>query len=154
MKGIVSKVIMLFVYLYYGAILYTAWINPSHGYMNYLENATTLYLFIHIPLNFLLGILALALVFQKKQITVKVKEEIAKSDEKILKKLKTEGLKFTSKKTRFLLGLSRFVSMLVTVTVFVMFNWTFLGFVMLVGTFSGGAVLNYCTDFYEEALNA
>jgi len=150
----ISKIIVALIWVYYAALIYTGFVDPNHDYLNYLDNATTLYMVIHVPLNLFLGLLALILVFQGKAIKEKIKEEIEKSDKKSLDNLLREGKKFKSKRTRFYLGLSRLVTMFTTVTVFVMLGYMWLGAIMLIGTFASGSVLNYCRDFYEEVENA
>lgn len=142
-RRIFTKLSLLLFYLYYLALLYTAYVNPTHDYMNYLENATTLYMIIHIPIYIILGLASLYVVLKGESILEQAKKEILNFEEEKLEKLKKEMGVFESKKTRIYLFLSRILCIATGLTAFVVMGFKGLGFVMLLGVVIGAILINY-----------
>lgn len=148
-----ARIIMLLCWVYYAALIYTGF-NPSHDYIGALENATVLYLIIHVPLNLFFGFMATFILFLSKPLKEEFMKDVEGQSSKKVEKLKKEFLKLNSKKMKALLGFNRLISMLTTVAVFVLLEQMFLGCIMLMGTFSAVIVMGFIKEIYEEVLDA
>jgi len=148
------KLLLLLFYTFYAGLIYT-FFTPEHAYLNLLDNTRTFYLLVHIPIQLIMtGILGILLLIQGK-FSSEVPELIGKMKaDGSLDKFKGEYEKFTSGKTKLLIGLNRLYYVATALIVFIGLGDTFLGVVMLWGVVVGLFLMNAIGSLFKEMNDA
>lgn len=141
------KLTIYLIWAFYAGLVYTAF-YPNHEYLNYLDNARTLYLIINIPLQILFSLLLLSFVVTKKDWKSFVEDKDREKNQKFIQHIE----KFD--KFNLFLFTDRAMYYVTTLIVFVGLGDILLGSTMLFGCILGYYLLETLKDLAKEVKSA
>ena len=152
MNKVLGKLIILIMWGFYSSLVYTAY-NPSHEYLNLVDNASVLYLIVHIPLNLFFGLIVAILLFNKQKILDSAKGDISKKSEKDIEKLKKDLKKMQSLSNRGTMFVGTLFVLAAMTASFIFLGKFFLGTVMLLGFVISKILFKFIKDMGKEILD-
>jgi len=145
---------MLFCWIFYAGLTYT-FFTPEHQYLDVLDNARTLYLWIHVPLQILMTFVLVVVTAALKNTSSYLPEVVdklrASGD---IKKWHSEYQKFNSFRMKSLMNINRLYYAATAMVVFIGLGDTTLGLVMLWGVSIGALLMSSIGSFFKEVTNA
>jgi hypothetical protein len=147
-----AKLITVIYWVFYGCLIYTAF-NPAHEYLQYLDNARTLYIIVGIPSNILITVLVLVFWVMSLNDYKSLKEQMQTMDEdgkaKHIERLGSENIERLS----FWICCNRVLSAATLAAVFVVLGDILLGSIMLYSFVGSIIAIGQLQKISKEALS-